>query len=140
MKRFPDNTHLVKKYSKNWCRIYAIGYKYYLRKFLSFISSTGKGSYFTGTVCKSQWCDHHGNVYVKIPPRQQTISSFFDCINYIYTKKYDIQFDLDLENSWAVNDLILCLQVHYLESQLQMHGRSTGIDFTKRINKRKRLQ
>ena len=55
-------------------------------------------------------------------------------------KKYDIQFDLDLENSWAVNDLILCLQVHYLESQLQMHGRSTGIDFTKRINKRKRLQ
>ena len=64
--------------SENGKTVYTIGYKYNLRKVLSFSSTPGMGSSLPEKPYETWWYERHGNFHFHYTPRPQIISSFFD--------------------------------------------------------------
>jgi hypothetical protein len=85
-------------------KLLAIGYKYNLRKVLSFVATRGAGSTTPGNPYRAKFADGWGNVMTRLVPRPDVISQYFQISNAVDTHNQARQSDLALEQHWVTTN------------------------------------
>ena len=99
MKEWPSGTHLVLETQVEGETIYAIGYKYNMRKVLLFIATEEAGNTMPGTPYEAKWLDDNGRMCSRQIPRPHLISEYYKNSNQIDKHNHARQGVLALEKN-----------------------------------------
>jgi hypothetical protein len=82
----------------------AIGYKYNIKRVLTFFATSVTRSTKAGTPYDMHVCDSYNNVCIRKVDRPAIVSQFFDYSNCIDSHNHLCQFELALEKRWFTRD------------------------------------
>ena len=99
MKDWPPGSHLVLETTKDDELLYAIGYKYNMKKVLLFIATENAGTTMPGTPYEAKWLDDNGRMTSRQVPRPHLISEYYKNSNQIDKHNHARQGVLALEKN-----------------------------------------
>ena len=97
MKTWPPGSHLVMQTELKGKSYYAIGYKYNMKKVLSFIATEGAGHTKPGEPYEAKWLDDNGRACSRKVPRPHILSEYFSHSNQIDKHNHARQSQLGIE-------------------------------------------
>ena len=97
MTDWPPGSHLIMETTVKERKYYVVGYKYNMKKVLSFISAEGAGHTGTGTPDEVKWLDDNGRMASRRIARPHMLSEYFKESNQIDKHNHVRQSQLAIE-------------------------------------------
>ena len=104
LKDKPGGTKVVMHGCYDGVELVATGYKYNKKAILFFISTTGAGSTVDGKPYEMKFADENGNIHIRLVPRPELVSFFFQHVNAVDIHNHLRQSSLRLEKKWITFD------------------------------------
>ena len=114
MKDWPPGSHLLLETTLQDKKYFALGYKYNMKKVLSFILTEGAGHTCPGEPYEAKWLDENNRMTSRLIQRPDVLSNYFSYSNQIDKHNHARQSQLAIEKNVVTQDGYFRLRCTYL--------------------------